>query len=142
MGWLFKSGYTRKDLIEERTRDWERPTDTGMLVKSKCIAHCYRGGVHSGALWSVWERTFEKDGKEAQPTERWIACDLLRCQGGAWGYKDLDEAMGPYYFSCPLGYLDLVPIEQFGGNAEWREGVKAHHTRAAEKRKQTPARRK
>lgn len=140
MGWLFRSGYSKKDLIEERAKDWERTTDT-MTVKTKCLAHCYRGGAFSGVLWSVWQRTFERNNEQAQPTERWIVCDLLRYQKDyGWGYKDLDESMHPYYYSCPLGYLDLVPIDQYSGNAEWREGVKAHHARASEKRRQkTPA---
>jgi hypothetical protein len=52
-----------------------------------------------------------------------------------WGYKDLDESMGPYYFSCPLKYLDMVPIDRYGGNAEWRAGVVAYHERQREKQK-------
>jgi hypothetical protein len=134
MGWLFKNGSTRRGLIAERIAGWERQSGE-MLVKSVCLAHCYRGGVFSGVLWSVWERTFSQDGRECQPTERWIQCDLLRYQQGAWGYKDLEESMHPYLYSCPLKYLALVPLDRFGGNAEWRELVKLHHQRQAEKRK-------
>jgi len=43
--------------------------------------------------------------------------------------------MGPYYFSCPLKYLRMVPLEQYGGNASWREQVVLHHQRSAEKRR-------
>ncbi|MEZ5944904.1 MAG: hypothetical protein R3C18_26265 [Planctomycetaceae bacterium] len=134
MGWTYPYGVNRKQLIAQRVEDWER--DTGeMVVKSTCLKHCYRGGVFSGVLWSVWERTFTKDDKEVQPTERWIQCDLLRCDRGEWGYKDMEESMHPYYYSCPLGYLALVPIDKYGGNAEWREQVIEHHRRRAEKRK-------
>ncbi|WDI39875.1 hypothetical protein [Bremerella sp. P1] len=134
MGWTYPYGVDRKQLIAQRVEGWER--DTGdMLVKSTCLKHCYRGGVFSGVLWSVWERTFTKNGEEAQPSERWIQCDLLRCDRGDWGYKDMEESMGPFYFSCPLGYLELVPIDRYGGNAEWREQVVEHHRRRAEKRK-------
>ena len=112
MGWLFKAGSTRRDLIEERTKDWTRDGAEGITVTTTCLAHCYRGNVYSGVLWAVWERKFVKDGQEAKPTERWITCDLLRHQRDCgWGYKDMDESMYPYYFSCPLKYLDLVPIE-------------------------------
>lgn len=134
MGWTYPHGVNRKQLIAQRVEGWERATGE-MLVKSTCLKHCYRGGVFSGVLWSVWERTFTNDDKEVQPTERWIQCDLLRCDQGSWGYKDMEESMGPYYFSCPLGYLDLVPIDRYGGNAEWREQVIEHHRRRAEKRK-------
>jgi len=135
MGWLFKHGITRKQLIAERTKDWSREGAEGMTVTSTCLAHCYRGGAFSGVLWAVWERTFTKGGQPVKPIERWITCDLLRHQQGSWGYKDLDEAMFPYYFSCPLSYLDMVPIETYGGCAEWRDGVTAYHTRQKEKRR-------
>ena len=62
----------------------------------------------SGALWAVWERQFRKDGVESEPSERWITCDLLRHEGDSgWGYKDLDESMGPFSYSCPLTYLEV-----------------------------------
>jgi hypothetical protein len=135
MGWLFKSGSTRRDLIEERTQSWERQSGD-MLVKSTCLAHCYRGNVFSGVLWSVWERTFTKDDAEVQPTERWIQCDLLQYQRDyGWGYKDMEESMGPYYYSCPMKYLDMVPIDTYGGNPEWRVEVMQHHERRRDKRK-------
>ena len=140
MGWLFRSGSTRKGLIAERIEGWERTNPDGLVVNSTCLAHCYRGGGFSGVLWSVWERTFTKEGTESSPTQRWIQCDLLRYQRDfGWGYKDLEESCGPYYFSCPLKYLRMVPIDQFGGNAEWREQVVLHHERSAEKRRQRRA---
>jgi len=121
-------------MIAERTEGWERTTPEGMVVKSVCLAHCFRGGAFSGVLWTVWERTFEKDGIEAQQTERWIGCDLLRHHGGSWGYKDMEEAMHPYYYSCPLKYLGMVPVEEFGGHVEWRENVRRYHARQQAKR--------
>lgn len=134
MGWTYPHGVNRKQLIAQRVEGWER--DTGeMLVKSTCLKHCYRGGVFSGVLWSVWERTFTKGDKEVQPTERWVQCDLLRCDRGEWGYKDMEESMHPYYYSCPLGYLELVDLDRFGGNKEWREQVIEHHRRRTKKRK-------
>lgn len=134
MGWYYPHGLNRKELIAQRVEDWER--DTGeMLVKSTCLKHCYRGGVFSGVLWSVWERTFTKDSIEVQPSQRWIGVDLLHCYQGEWGYKPLEESMGPYYFSCPLSYLSEVPLDRYGGNPDWRELVVEHHRRQAEMRK-------
>lgn len=133
MGWLFPYGASRRSLIAERTRGWERASDS-MVTNSVCLAHCYRGGVFSGILWSVWERTFTNNGKEVAPTQRWIQCDLLRYDRDGWGYKDMEESMHPYFYSCPLGYLKLAPIEQFGGHEQWRVGVRAYHDRQREKR--------
>ena len=42
--------------------------------------------------------------------------------------------MHPYFYSCPLSYLEMVPIEHFGGNEEWRVGVRSYHQRSKEKR--------
>ena len=135
MGWLFTPGITRRSLIEERTKNWQRTTDDKLLVTATCLAHCFRGGCFSGVLWSVWERnTFTEDDQLAKSTERWIACDLLQCRGGVWGYKDMEESMGPFYFSCPLSYLEIVPVDKYGGHAAWREKVKAYHTERRAKR--------
>jgi hypothetical protein len=129
MGWLFKNGCTRKELIRERSESWETVSGD-MLVKSVCLAHCYRGGVFSGVLWSVWERTFIQNGQQFKEPERWITCDLLKYQRGfGWGYKDMEESMHPYFYSCPLGYLKMVPLERYGGHPEWREGVRKYHER-------------
>lgn len=134
MGWLFPYGASRKSLIAERVSNWERTTDTGVRITTTCITHCYRGGVFSGILWSVWERTFTQNDAEHRPKQRWIQCDLLKCNAGEWGYKDMEESMHPYFYSCPLGYMKLVPIEQFGGHDKWREGVRQYHAQLAEKR--------
>lgn len=140
MGWLFRAGYSRKDLIAEQTKSWDRTNPDGMTITTTCLAHCYRGGAFSGVLWSVWERQFTKNGQPVQPPQRWIICDLLQYQRDyGWGYKDMEESMHPYYYSCPLKYLDLVPLEQFGGNAEWRAGVRSYHARITEKRRQRRA---
>ena len=136
MGWLFRAGSTRRELIAERTKDWETDGPEGSTVSTVCLAHCYRGNVCSGVLWAVWERTFNKEGESVKPVERWITCDLLRYQRDyGWGYKDMDESMHPFSYSCPLGYLEKVPIDQYGGNTEWREGVREYHVRQAENRK-------
>ena len=134
MGWLYPYGSTRRTLIQERTEGWERTNSDGVIITSTCLAHCYRGNTFSGVLWAVWERTFTQDGAETSPKQRWIGCDLLRYQVDGWGYKDMDESMGPFYYSCPLKYLRMVPLDVYGGNAEWREQVIAHHQRAQEKR--------
>ena len=137
MGWLFNYGTTRRQLIAERTKDWETIGAEGILVKSICLAHCYPGSSFSGVLWSVWERSFTKDGQSVRPAERWIMCDLLQYRKyDGWGYKDIDESMGPCRYSRPLKYLEMVPIEQYGGNAPWREGVRSYHARQVENRRQ------
>lgn len=110
MGWYYRNGGTRRDLIEERTKGWERNG-----VVSECLAHCCRGNV----LWAVWEQ------QHPLWTSRFISCDLMEYRGG-WGYKPMEEAMHPYYYTCPISYLRMVP---FVASAEWRELVREHHAR-------------
>jgi len=47
MSWLYTEGSTKKDIIDNLTRNWsdERRDHT-------CVAHCVRGNV----IWMVWEK--------------------------------------------------------------------------------------
>jgi len=138
MGWFYFNGINRMQLIAQRIEDCEEENGE-VLVKTTCLKHCFRGGIFSGVLYSVWERTFMKDGLEVQQSERWIGVDLLHYYGGRWGYESLNEKMFPYFFSCPRGYLDLVPLDRYGGNATWRVKVMKYHRRQLEKRKEKKA---
>ncbi|WP_407733136.1 hypothetical protein [Pseudomonas citronellolis] len=119
MGWLFSSP-TRSELIQALIR----PTDTAQ-ARVRVIAHTLRGNV----LWSVSEVTAKAAGVHPSlaPGEslRYIRCDLLQRSGGSWGYKAMDESMAPYYYTCPLRYLDMTPTL----SAPWREKVQAYHAR-------------
>lgn len=109
MGWLYYAS-TRRDLIADRTKTEE--TDTHKFV---CLKHCTRGNV----LWTVWQITDKATGEY----RRLIGCDLMQAHPVyGWGYKDLDESMGPCYYTCPLSYLDLVPVK----NERWRESVRKY----------------
>ena len=119
MGWYF-SPQSRSELIAELIAPQE--TERASV---KVIAHALRGNV----LWSVTEVTAKVEGvhRHLAPGQslRYIRCDLLERSGGQWGYKPLDESMHPYYYSCPLSYLDLAPEQ----SADWRAGVRAYHAR-------------
>ena len=137
MGWLFVPGSDRRSMIKDRTSIWERTNKDGTTIKTTCLAHCFRGNCFSGVLWSVFERTFIRDGEQTEPSQRWIPCDGMQYSrnNDGWGYKDLDESTRPYYYSCPKKYLDMVPVETFGGNTEWREQVRQYHQRQLVKRR-------
>ena len=114
MGWLFSSR-TRSELI----RDLTRPEDTAR-ASVRVLVHTLRGNV----LWSVSEVTAKTEGvhPDLAPGES-IRCDLLQRSDGEWGYKAMDESMAPYYYSCPLRYLDMAREL----SPAWREKVRAHH---------------
>lgn len=125
MGWLFTEGLSRKELIKERTQDW-----AGTTGEAICLAHCTRGNV----LWKVWELRPSDPNK---PVMRYIACDLIASHGDGygWGYKDMEESMHPYYYTCPLSYLEMVPAEYPNSwNNGWREGVRQYHAKMKARR--------
>ena len=135
MGWLFKEGCSRKNSSQTDVRHGSDEGPDGTLVESDCLAHCYRGGVFSGILWSVWERTSTRDGQQAEPTQRWIVCDLMRFQRDyGWGYGH-GGIHAPVFSGTSFKYLDLVPIDKFGGHAEWRELAGGCRARITEKRR-------
>lgn len=123
----YYAGYpSKKSIVEEVTKSWSpRPG-----YENRCIAKCWRGGIFSGTLWAVFEH---RDWTGNQ--ERWICAFAMDCKGNVrdlgWGYKPVEESMGPYQLSCPLGYLDLAqPMPVFSGYApEWRDRVREHHAK-------------
>lgn len=132
MGWYF-SRQSKQSLVKELTENSKREFSNGRTVTRKLLAHCYRGNAFSGVLWTAWEVTVENPVFE-HLCYRYIGCDLLRYSDGMWGHKPQEESMGPYTYSCPLGYLKLVPESEPGTNAEWRQGVQAYHAKRLAKR--------
>lgn len=112
MGWLF-GWNTRRQLIDHLVHT------NGV----KTLKHCFKGNN----MWAVQEGT-KQDGS----TIRFIALYLLRSSRDGWGYKDMDESAGPYYYNCPPGYLDMVKdVEPIGYAKEWREKVRRYHAQPA-----------
>lgn len=134
MGWLFTKGLTRTALIRERTAGEENE-----FRKLTCLSHVCKGNV----LWTVMEIVYKQDNYKTvydpekkeyvsteeiwhkkEETKRYIGCDLLGAEKGyGWGFKEMSESMGPCYYSCPLKFLEMVPV----ANQEWRDNVIAHH---------------
>lgn len=99
MGWMFTS-LSKESLVRDLLYD--SPT-------CKTIAHRVVGNT----LWSVAEKS---------TGERFILCDLLEGSGQGWGYKSMDESVHPYYYDCPIDFLDMVPEVAC---QEWRDKVRA-----------------
>lgn len=152
MGWLV-GWSSRKALVDHllKTTDNER-------YHQAPIAKFFSGNH----LWTVWERTLKSSALHhlaEQATEnprqilgkkeRFIVVFLLQCwpiEGGTqgereWGYKDVEECMGPNEVTCPLKFLEMVPESPLPHGPTWRERVKAHWKFRAERLKQRRARR-
>ena len=119
MGTYYPYGATKQDIIKECCEGY----NIGTQGTARTIKKCLRGNV----LW----RVLELYSKPAGIIERIICCDLLSTANGDWGYKPMDESMGPFYYSCPLSYLDGTRVL----NKEWREGVREHHKRNSERKR-------
>ena len=121
MGWLFTQGSSKLDIITDLIA-----TEENDARRWQTIAHSVRGNV----LWSVIEITYKQE--PIKPAKRFIACYLLKSDKDyGWGYKDMEESMHPFYYSCLLKYLSMVPEEC----AEWREGVRNYHRQRNRKMK-------
>lgn len=118
MGWTFTHGQSRAELIRLRTQGWDETDGT----KYRCLDH----RVVGNNLWTV----FEKQSPHPHvPTERTIVLFMMQKSGESWGYKDIPEECGPYELSCPLQFLDMVPLPESPFAAEWREKVRKYHAR-------------
>lgn len=106
MGWLFSwdRSVDRKALIAEKVADYKRE---GMYLDHSAVGN---------TLYIAAQ----------MKTEILIVVYLL--QGGGqehgWGYKDLDESMGPMVNDCPEKILKLSTCQHPGAVA-WRERCRA-----------------
>lgn len=132
MGWLF-GWNTRKELVDH-------------LCEGNGVKTLKRKFVGNN-MWAVQQSTrthepvvrFDKLGKRVVETETTITFAVLYLIKGpaygnknyrhGWGYKDVDETMGPYKLDFPVSWLDLLSPCDSEYAVEWRKKVRE---RAAE----------
>ena len=136
MGWWYEYKWTtRKSIVadltkRENTKQYAIEKNNSIYADFNCLRHCYRGNIYSGVLWAVWEVTTKNvDNDNIVEIKRHISCDLVKYSNhegiGMFGHKPMDESMGPYYYSCPLSYLEMTPV----ANQEWRDSVIEYHNK-------------
>lgn len=110
MGWLFGER-TRAELIE-RLRRTERYAPHNTLLEStvRGSRHWYLCKHESGLVW--------------------IGLDLLAGRGNQWGYKDMDESVGPCYYDCPISYVNRSTASS-GCSMGWKQSVRDYHAKKA-----------
>jgi hypothetical protein len=117
----YYSGWsTRRALIESLTKDESNGGFSRKVLARACVGN---------DLWTVVEIRRQVDNTAAIIT-RHICLDKMSCYTkgrGAdkqteWGHKPMSEDMGPYTYSCPLKFLDMVPEY----NHAWRLKVMAY----------------
>lgn len=67
---------------------------------------------------------------------RWIGLVLIEVRGAEVAVKHMDETLGPYYYDCPLSFLDRASAPHGEHAAPWREKVRAFHALRATQRDQ------
>ena len=124
MGWYY-GWSSKKELIQELVKTYT----TSIGESSLTLRHCYRGNTYRGVLWSVKFITHANKSSEII-----ICCDLLhRKYNDGWGFKPMDETMGPCYYSCPMSYLNMVPIPDSIYAINWRSKVIEYHKNLKER---------
>jgi len=128
MGWLF----------EYQTEDMRRKDYAAYLLRGNCV-HMHPGGsvrpvassLQGNCFWVVLESYRKDTGQISQ----WIALFLLSRNDGCWGYKDMDEDMHPYFYTCPLKFLRMTkPRTQDSLN--WRKNVRIDTDRRNARRRE------
>lgn len=103
---------------------WDFGYETMAELKARLKARALHHRTVGSHLWTI-------EDCHGTPT---IVLYLLASNKGMVGYKDMTEAMEPYYYDCPPALLELAPATA----PEWREKVLAY----AEARAAARARRK
>lgn len=119
MGWLF-SHHNKSNLIQELVDNRSSDSHNRIVLEHALI---------DDVLWSVVRLELKQanliQGNAPGDTYTFIACDLIDIRQGLWGNKSLSEAVHPFYYTCPLHFLEMAPN---GINPEWREAVHRHHS--------------
>lgn len=127
MGWTYCKKWTKESLVDELVKDGDWTNEDGVRIIRKTLDSAVKREGGYSVLWTLNSTTrIQPDGATSETV--WIGCALLQADGAGWGYKDMDESMGPYYVSCPMSFLKRSPV----ANAGWRADVAAYNaTRGA-----------
>ena len=118
----------------DRVLTWDTKDKDGNIVrthrvlKSAMVGSTYYAAVESKTTMGereVWAAIF-------------LTCGRTRHDNTLWGYKDMDETVGPNEAKCPASVLALLtPTDSKFAN-EWREKCRQNIAAAAERRKNGP----
>ena len=112
MGWLFMNNLQEKaDIVEH-------------LVKGIGDRYVEHRVVGNHAWFLV---------KDEITGNKLIVLALLSKSSNGWGYKDIDETMGPYHYDCPLTLLAKADPPMGAYATEWRNKVRAHRAKKAKR---------
>jgi len=119
MGWLY-GWKSREEIVAHLLNEPRSYTTLASRRTSE-------GG--ESVLWAVHEVAAGQE----KPGTKFLVCYLIGYdrRDGTYGYKDMGEECGPCYYSCPLAFLDMVPVPEGEYAAGWREKVRQSHAQIA-----------
>jgi hypothetical protein len=84
----------------------------------------------------VWYAVIESTNPEGIKRVYGMIC-LWTLRRGEFGYKEIGEDMGPYYYDAPLriiNLLDELSPKPLGFAQKWRESVRTYHAHKKSKK--------
>lgn len=129
MGWTFATkphGLSALDYLRRQfTQDYIPGNRTGFTILHDCLTDC--------AYYAVIDKT----DKDTATASRFCLVTLIQPGTGhhGFGWKDMEESMGPYVIPPRAFFtkLELIPTADGKYGADWRDRCRAHYagTRAA-----------
>jgi len=118
MGTSFIVGATKQDIVKGILDDLKA---TNSLLASKVTEE-----DGEPVLWTAERRQHKPSDETDERTFQFIGCYVLRQDNeGNWGYKGMDESVGPCFYSVPVKWLNKYPCNiQTEYSREWREEVR------------------
>ena len=112
MGWTYMEKPMNIKKWLEDSLTWENET-----YSHKCLKSYIKLKEGYAAVESINKITGDR--------EVWAIVYLFNYtrskDGFNFGYKDMDESMGPYYYNCPASILDLLTEAKSNSAIEWRK---------------------
>jgi hypothetical protein len=124
MGWDFTKGSTKREIVAEVLAEYRNSEG----VASRVIAHreVNKPG-ETPVLYVVREFFSEALQKRVGGYIEVVLLDKQTkskvCDWSGWGYKRMGEDEHPYYYDCPLEFLDLIPTDNASA-LDWRDRVR------------------
>ena len=121
MGWLFSNDVgTNKAALVRRFRMSAYWRGYGDLLADRVVGNHY---------WAAVKRLH---GERAGEVFIFLALMQSGGRSSGWGYKSMDETVGPSYYDCPLALLNMATDPPYGPYAaEWRQKVRDYHAKRA-----------
>jgi hypothetical protein len=123
MGWTFQEKPRDVKAELDRQLTWTNENGSRRVLDSAIVAR----SEYYAAVEHV-----KPDGERIV----WAAAFMLKfvpraVDGYTFGYKDMDETMGPYLHRCPVRILDMLTATDNEYTNAWRERCRMYHARRA-----------